>query len=144
LSKRSYLTPKEGDAAYDQQHSVLLKLEQLLLRILHTTTIGDLAFLKDIRISLFSDPLALKFKQSCADFRPQNGQIKVLDSQTPDLENLNPESPDFQNSSSRINRSHEGERTQNDIDPRFQFTSGLLYYQGLFYIPNGPCQLQVL
>jgi hypothetical protein len=29
--------------------------------------------------------LALKFKQSCADFRPQNGQIKVPDFQTPYL-----------------------------------------------------------
>jgi hypothetical protein len=31
LSRCSYLTTKEGDAAYDQQHSVLLKPKRLLL-----------------------------------------------------------------------------------------------------------------
>jgi hypothetical protein len=56
---------------------VLLKPERLLLRTLHTTTAGDLAFLKDIHISLLSDPLALKFKKSCADFKLQNGQIEI-------------------------------------------------------------------
>jgi hypothetical protein len=77
LSRHSYLAPKEGDAIYDQQHLVLLKPERLLLRTLHTTTAGDLAFLKDIHISLLSDPLALKFKKSCADFKLQNGQIEI-------------------------------------------------------------------
>jgi hypothetical protein len=80
LSRHLYLTPKEGDTVYDQQHLVLLKPERLLLQTLQTTT---------------SDPLALKFKQSCADSRPQNGQIKVPNSQIPDSEIQNPESPDF-------------------------------------------------
>jgi hypothetical protein len=31
LSRRSYLAPKEGDAVYDQQHSMLLKPKRLLL-----------------------------------------------------------------------------------------------------------------
>jgi hypothetical protein len=44
----------------------------------------DPTFLKDVGISLLSDPLALKFKQLCTDFRLPNGQIKVPDSQTPD------------------------------------------------------------
>jgi hypothetical protein len=104
----------------------------------------DPTFLKDILISLLSDLLALKFKQSCADSRPQNGQIEVLDSQTPDSEILDLESPDFQNSSSRIHRSYESKRPQDNIDLRFQYMDGLLYYQGLLYIPNSPCQLQVL
>jgi hypothetical protein len=99
----------------------------------------DPIFLKDIRISLLLDPLALKFKQSCVDFRPQDGQIKVPDSQTPDVGILDLESSDFLNSNSRIHRSHEGERPQDDTDPRFQFMDGLLYYQGLLYIPDGPC-----
>jgi hypothetical protein len=81
LSRRSYLESKKGDTTYDQQHFVLLKSEQLLLKTLHITISVDPIFLKDIRISLLLDPLALKFKQSCVDFRPQNGQIKVLDSQ---------------------------------------------------------------
>jgi hypothetical protein len=110
LSRHSYLASKEGDAAYDQQHSVLLKPEQLLLRTLQTTTSVDPIFLKDIRISLLSNPLALKFKQSCTNSRSQNGQIKVPDFQTPDSEILDSKSPDFRNSNSRIHRSHEGER----------------------------------
>jgi hypothetical protein len=111
---------------------------------LHTITSVDPTCLKDICISLLSDPLALKFKQSCADFRPQNGQIEVLDSQILELEILNLESPDILNSNSRIHRLHEDERLQNNIDPRFQFMDGLLYYQGLLYIPDGPCRLQIL
>jgi hypothetical protein len=79
----------------------------------------DPTFLKDICISLLSDPLALKFKQSCADSRPQNSQIEVPDFQTPDSEILDPESPDFLNSSSWIHRSHKGERPQDDTDPIF-------------------------
>jgi hypothetical protein len=34
LSRCSYLAPKKRDVAYDQQHSMFLKLEQLFLRIL--------------------------------------------------------------------------------------------------------------
>jgi alpha-acetolactate decarboxylase len=96
-----------------------LKFERLLLKTLHTTTVGDSTFLKNIHVSLLLDPLALKFKQSFADFRPQNGQIEISNSQTLDLEILDPESLDFKNSNLRINRSHEGERPQDDIDPRF-------------------------
>jgi hypothetical protein len=48
----------------------------------------DPTFLKDIRVSLLSDLLTLKFKQSCADSKFQDGQIEVLDSQTPDWEIL--------------------------------------------------------
>ena len=92
----------------------------------------DPTFLKDIGISLLSDPLALKFKQSCANSRPQDGQIKVLDSQTLDSEILDLESPDFLNSNSRIHRSHEGKRSQDDTNPRFQFMDGLLYIKGYF------------
>jgi hypothetical protein len=135
---------KEGDAVYDQQHLVLLKPERLLLRTQRTTISVDPVFLKDIYISLLSNLLTLKFKQSYADFRPQNGQIEVPDFQTPDLKILDPESLDFYNSSSRINRSQEGERPRDDIDPRFQFIDGLLYYQGLLYILDSPCRLQVL
>jgi hypothetical protein len=90
-----------------------LKPERLFLRTVHTTTSVDSTFLKDIiRVSLFSDLLVLKFKQSCIKFLPQNDQIEVLDFQTPNL--------------------------------RFQFIDGLLYYQGLLYILDDPCQLQVL
>ena len=33
---------------------------------------------------------------------------------------------------------------QDDTDPRFQFRDRLLYYEGLFYVSEGPCRLQVL
>jgi hypothetical protein len=144
LSKRSYLSPKEEDAAYDQQHYVLLKPKQLLLRTMHTTTSMDSTFLMDVCISLLSDPLALKFKQSCTDFRPQNSQIKVPTSQIPDSKTLDLESQDSLNSNSRIHKSHKGKRPQDDTDPRFQFMDELLYYQRLLYILDGPCRLQVL
>ena len=48
LSRRAYLAPKEGDAAYDQQQFTLLKLEQLQLRTTYITTSMDVAFLQDI------------------------------------------------------------------------------------------------
>jgi hypothetical protein len=104
----------------------------------------DPTFLNDICVNLLSDPLALKCKQSYIDSRSQNGQIEIPNSQTLYLEILDLESLDFPNYSSRIHRSHEGERPQDDIDPRFQFMDGFLYYQGLLYIPDGPCQFQVL
>ena len=124
MSRHSYLASKEGHAAYDQQHSMFLKLEQLLFQTLQTTTSAtitsiDSIFFKDICISLLLDPLALKFKQSCIDSRSQDGQIKVPDSQTLDSEILDLDFPDFLNSSSRIHRSYKDERPQDDIDPRF-------------------------
>ena len=141
LLRRLYLALKEGNTAYDQQYYVFFKPKRLLLRTLQTTILVDRTFLKDICISLLSDPLALKFKQSCVDSKPQNSQIKVPDSQTPDLKILDLEFVNFLNPSSRIHRSHEGERPQDDIDPKFQFMDGLLYYQGLLYILDGPCRL---
>jgi hypothetical protein len=95
LSRHLYLVPTERDTTYNQQHFVLLKLERLLLKTLHTTTLVDPTFLKDICISLFLDPLALKFKKSYADFRPQKDQIKVPNSQTPNLEILDSDSLDI-------------------------------------------------
>ena len=86
----------------------------------------DSTFLKNIHISMLSDPLALKFKQSCADFILQNGQIKVLDFQILELEILDPKSPDYLNSISWIYRSHKDKRPQDNIDSGFQFKDGLL------------------
>ncbi len=50
---------------------------------------------------------------------------------------IDSESPNQPTSNSRVSRSH-------DANPRFQFQDGLLYYQGLLYVPKGPCRLQVL
>jgi hypothetical protein len=101
LLRRSYLVSKEREAPYDQQYFDFLRPDRLLLRTLYSITLVDPTFLKDISIILLLDPLALEFKQLYADFRSQNGQIKVADFQIPDLEILDPESSDFLNSSSR-------------------------------------------
>jgi hypothetical protein len=59
LLRHSYLAPKKRNGTYDQQHSILLKPERLLLRTLHTTTSVDSTFSEKIHINLFLDPLAL-------------------------------------------------------------------------------------
>ena len=90
------------DCANDLQEGIQppFKPEWLFLRTLHIITLVDSIFLKDICISLLLDPLAFKFKQSCTDFRLQNGQIEVLDSQILDSKILDLESSNFLNSSS--------------------------------------------
>jgi hypothetical protein len=127
LSRRAYLAPREGDVAYDQQKTTLIKPEQLQLKIVRTTTSVDASFLQDIRASLKFDPLALKLKKNVGIFNPRE-----FPSPGSDLESLN-----HPTSSSQGSKSH-------NVDPRFQFHDGLLYYQGLLYVPKGPCQLQVL
>ncbi len=140
LSRRAYLAPKEGDAAYDQQKTILIKPEQLQLKTVRTTTSVDASFLQDIRVSLQSDPLALKLKNNVGVSNPR--EFPSPDSQVPDSEVIDSESPNQPTPSSRVSRPRE--TTQDDIDPRFQFRDGLLYYQGLLYVPEGPCRLRVL
>ena len=137
LSKRAYLAPKEGDVAYDQQRSILLKPEQLKLKTTHIITSMDEAFLQDIRVSLQSDPLALKFKSHSDSSNP--GEIQTLDSQIPNSMVIDSESPNQTISSPWVYRSQRGEMLQDDTDPRFQFCDGFLYYKGLLYVPEGPC-----
>ncbi len=48
LSRRAYLAPREGDAAYDQQKTTLIKPEQFQLKVVRTTTSVDASFLQDI------------------------------------------------------------------------------------------------
>lgn len=57
LSRRSYFAPKEGDAAFEQQRTVLLKPEQFHLRAVKSTLTVDSTFLKQIQSSMSSDPL---------------------------------------------------------------------------------------
>jgi hypothetical protein len=127
LSRWTYLAPREGDAAYDQQKTTFIKPEQLQLKIVRTTTSVDASFLQDIRVSLNFDPLALKLKNNAGIFNPREFPSPGSD----------PKSLDHPTSSSQGSRSH-------NVDPRFQFHDMLWYYQGLLYVPEGPCQLQVL
>ena len=102
----------------------------------------NVAFLQDIRVSLQSDPLALKFKSHSDSSNP--GEIQTLDSQIPNSMVIDSESSNQTISSPRVYRSQGGEMPQDDTDPRFQFRDGLLYYEGLLYVPKGPCRLRVL
>jgi hypothetical protein len=114
LSRRVYLAPREGDAAYDQQKTTPIKPEQLQLKIVRTTTSVDASFLQDIRVSLKFDPLALKLKNNADIFNPRGFP-------SPGSEVIDSESLNQPTSSSQVSRSH-------DADPRFQFQDGLLYY----------------
>jgi len=114
LSQRAYLAPREGDAAYDQQKTTLIKPEQLQLKTMRTTTSVDASFLQDIQVSLKVDPLALKLKNNAGIFNPRGFP-------SPGSEVIDSESPNQPTSSSQVSRSH-------DADPRFQFQDGLLYY----------------
>ena len=84
---------------------------------MRTTILVDVAFLQDIRVSLKSDPLALKFK-SHFDI-PSFGDVQHLNSHTLDSEVIDLKSPNLSNLSLRIDRSHGGEMLQDDTDPRF-------------------------
>ena len=64
LSRRSYFAPKEGDIAFEQQRTVLLKPEQFHLRALKSTLTVDSTFVKQIQSSMSSDPLVLDIKSN--------------------------------------------------------------------------------
>jgi hypothetical protein len=66
LSRRSYLVPKEGKAAYEQQRTTLLKVEQLSLRIATMSTPVDSLFFNEVRAASTMDPLVLDIKR-CSD-----------------------------------------------------------------------------
>ena len=84
LSRRAYLAPKEGDIAFDQQKTTVIKPEQLQLKTVCITTSVDAAFLQDIRVSLQSDPLALKLKNNGSI--PNSREFPSPDSQVLDSE----------------------------------------------------------
>jgi hypothetical protein len=84
LSRRAYLAPREGDAAYDQQKTTLIKPKQLQLRIVRTTTLVDASFLQDIRVSLNFDPLALQLKNNVGIFNPREFPSPSSDSESLD------------------------------------------------------------
>jgi hypothetical protein len=62
LSRRSYLASKEGEAAYEQQRTTLLKAEQLCLHVATMSTPVDSSFLDQIRAASTMDPLVLDIK----------------------------------------------------------------------------------
>jgi hypothetical protein len=66
LSRWSYFEPKEGEAAYEQQWTTLLKVEQLRLCATTMSTSVDSSFVDQVRAALTMDPLILDIKR-CSD-----------------------------------------------------------------------------
>lgn len=60
LSRRSYLAPKEGDIAFEQQRMVLLKPKEFHLQAMKSTLLVDSTFVKQIQSSMFSFSLISK------------------------------------------------------------------------------------
>lgn len=116
LPRRAYLAPKEGDVAYEEQKTNLIKPEQLQLKTVRTIVLVDISFFQDIRVSLQSDLLALKLKNnlSISGFE----EIPSLDSQVSDSEVIDSEYPNQPTSSSQVSRLRE---TLRDDDSRLQF-----------------------
>ncbi|MCO5566654.1 hypothetical protein L7F22_020332 [Adiantum nelumboides] len=63
LSRRSYLAPKEGDASFDQQESVILKPEQLKLNAIISNAPEDSTFLTKVRKQTARDPRARNIRR---------------------------------------------------------------------------------
>jgi hypothetical protein len=66
LSRRSYLVPKEGKVAYEQQQTILLKNEQLRLYATTKSTPINSLLLDQVRAALTMDLLVLDIKH-CSD-----------------------------------------------------------------------------
>ena len=70
LSRRSYLTPKAGEAAFDQQCTTLLKPEHFKIRAIIVPF--DANFLNQVRTTIIKDFVALEIKK-----RADNDKFKV-------------------------------------------------------------------
>ena len=63
LSRRSYLAPKAGEAAFDQQCRTLLKPELFHLCAIVMPTPIDVDFLNQVRVATIGDLMALDIKR---------------------------------------------------------------------------------
>jgi len=71
LSRRSYLTPKAGEATFDQQCTTLLKPEKFCLCTTIVSISIDIDFLNQVRIAFIKDKVFLDIKR-----RPNNQDDK--------------------------------------------------------------------
>jgi hypothetical protein len=73
LFRRSYLAPKEGEAAYEQQWTTLLKAKQLRICIAIMSTPMDSSFLDQVHAASTMDLLILDIKHhfdnNCEKFK---------------------------------------------------------------------------
>jgi transposase InsO family protein len=108
LSRRSYMAPREGDLAYDQQRHVLLGPDklQLFASEVYTAPQGTL-FFDNVRVALSSDELANDVRQHL-----QASSIS-------------------------------GKSSRSDYD-HFEDRGGLLFRDGLLYVPAGSMRVEVL
>lgn len=74
LSRRAYLAPKAGDAAFDQQCTTLLQPERFCLNAMSMALPIDADFRRDIQIASSQDPLFCRTKQ-----HPDNDKFKIQD-----------------------------------------------------------------
>jgi hypothetical protein len=74
LSRRSYLAPKAGDVAFDQQYTTLLQPERFRLCATSMALPIDVNFCRDIQIASAEDPLFCRTKQY-----PDNNKFKIQD-----------------------------------------------------------------
>ena len=79
LSRCSNLIPKEGEAAYDQQRTTLLKSERLCLRTTHVSTPVDTTFLEEIRATSAKDPFVLDIQQRQSNNIEESSHFRVED-----------------------------------------------------------------
>lgn len=75
LSRRSYLAPKAGEAAFDQQRTIMLKPEHFKIRAAMTPI--DVDFLNQVRAATINDSVALDIKQRVNDdkFKVEEGLL---------------------------------------------------------------------
>jgi hypothetical protein len=74
LSRRAYLAPKAGDAAFDQQCTTLLQPERFRLCAMSMALPIDADFHRDIQMASTQDPLFCRTKQ-----HPDNDKFKIQD-----------------------------------------------------------------
>ena len=79
LSRCSNLIPKEGEAAYDQQRTTLLKPECLCLRTTHISTLVDTTFFEEIRTASAKDLLVLDIQQRQSNNIEESNHFRVED-----------------------------------------------------------------
>ena len=79
LFRCSNLIPKEGEAAYNQQRTTLLKPERLCLRTTHDSTLVDTTFLEKIRAASAKDLLVLNIQQRRSNNIEESNHFRVED-----------------------------------------------------------------
>lgn len=76
LSRRAYLVPKEGEAIYNQQKSIILKPERLALNSLESSFSNDLSIVEEIQKTLKQDPLVENVQRQMKEGKGEDFEFK--------------------------------------------------------------------